>query len=125
MEDPTPEQLDVPKKAVALWEAQAGAGSWQDLLRSSSPCCSRFAGRTCDPMEDPQWSSLGRTEACGKDWHGRSSWMTVFSGRDTVLEQGKSVRRAPLEEEGVAEKMCDEPAATPIPCLPVLMEGGR
>ena len=40
------------------WEACAGAGSWQDLWRKSSPCWSRFAGRTCDPAGDPCWSSL-------------------------------------------------------------------
>ena len=42
------------------WEARAGAGSWQDLWPHGerSPRWSRFAGRTCDPMGDPRWSSL-------------------------------------------------------------------
>jgi len=31
-----------------------------------------------------------------------------------MLKQGKSVRSAPSEEEGVAETMCDEWTATPI-----------
>jgi len=29
-----------------------------DLWRVRSPCWSRFAGRTCDTVEDPRWSSL-------------------------------------------------------------------
>jgi len=49
-----------PKGAVTLQRACAGAGSWQDLWihGERSPHWSRFAGRTCDPMEDPRWSSL-------------------------------------------------------------------
>jgi len=38
------------KEAVSPWEAHAGAGSWQDLLRKRSPCCSRSAGRICDSL---------------------------------------------------------------------------
>ena len=30
MQDPMPEQEGCPKEAVTLWEACAGAGSWQD-----------------------------------------------------------------------------------------------
>ncbi|GAB0180481.1 hypothetical protein GRJ2_000513400 [Grus japonensis] len=46
-----------PKEAVTLWEARAGAGSWQDLWphRKRSPHWSRFGGRTCDPMGDPEY----------------------------------------------------------------------
>ena len=49
-----------PKEAVTPWGARAGAGSWQDLRTRGerSPCRSRFAGRTCDPMGGPRWSSL-------------------------------------------------------------------
>ena len=48
------------KEAVTLWEAHAGAWSWQDLWipGERSPRWSRFSGRTCDPMGDPHWSSL-------------------------------------------------------------------
>jgi len=58
------------KKAVILWRARAGAGSWQDLWTRGerSPRRSRFAGRACDPMGEPRWSSL-----CLKDcttWEG-------------------------------------------------------
>ncbi|GAB0178896.1 hypothetical protein GRJ2_000354900 [Grus japonensis] len=31
MEDPTPEQVEAPEGGCGLWEAQAGASSWQDL----------------------------------------------------------------------------------------------
>jgi len=48
------------KEAVTLWGACAGAGSWQDLRTCGerSPCQSRFAGRACDTVGDPRWSSL-------------------------------------------------------------------
>jgi len=38
-----------------------------------------------------------------------------------ILEQGKSVRSPPPEEEGAAEIMCDELTATPIACPPALL----
>ena len=60
---------------------------------------------------------------CGKDPHWRSSWRTVSHGRDPTLEQGKSVRSPPPEEEGAAETMCDELTATPIP-IPLCCPGG-
>ncbi|GAB0179066.1 zinc finger and BTB domain-containing protein 5 [Grus japonensis] len=140
MEDPTLEQVEAPEGGCGLWEAHAGASSWQDLWthgeRSSRQ--SRFAGRTCDPVGDPRWSSLllkvctpwkrlnvgavgeelqpvGRTHV-GEVWEGLSPM------RDTSLEQGQSVRSPPPEEEGAAETTCDELTTTPIP--PVLL-GGR
>jgi len=42
-----------------------------------------------------------------------------------MLEQGKTVRGPPLEEEGVAETKCDELTATPIRCPHVPLEGRR
>ena len=59
-----------PKEAVTLWEARAGAASWQELRPHGerSPRWSRFSGRTCDPVGDPRWSSV-----CLKDcmsWKG-------------------------------------------------------
>ncbi|KAK4832385.1 LOW QUALITY PROTEIN: hypothetical protein QYF61_022240 [Mycteria americana] len=49
-----------PKEVVALWEAHAGADSWQDLWTHGerSPCQSRSSGKTCDLMGGPRWSSL-------------------------------------------------------------------
>ena len=40
-----------------------------------------------------------------------------------MLEQGKSVRSPPPEEEGAAETTCDELTQTPIPRPPVLLRG--
>ena len=49
-----------PKEAVTLWRACARADSWQDLWTSgeSRPRWSRFAGRACDLVGVPRWSSL-------------------------------------------------------------------
>jgi len=48
------------KEAVTLWRTCAGAGSCQDLWPcvESIPGWSRFAGRICDPVGNPCWSSL-------------------------------------------------------------------
>ena len=59
----------------------------------------------------------------GKDSHWRSSWRTVSCGRDPTLEQGKSVRSPPSEEEGAAETTCDELTATSIPHPPCAAQG--
>ena len=40
-----------------------------------------------------------------------------------MLEQGKSVRSSPPEEEGVTETTCDGLTATPIPCPSALLLG--
>ncbi|GAB0187939.1 hypothetical protein GRJ2_001259200 [Grus japonensis] len=60
MEDPMLEQVVAPKGGLTSWETQAGASSWQDLWTHGqrTPHQSRFAGRTCDPVGDPHWSSL-------------------------------------------------------------------
>jgi len=42
-----------------------------------------------------------------------------------MLEQGKSVRSPPPEEEGAAETTCDELTITPIPCPPAPLRGRR
>jgi len=42
-----------------------------------------------------------------------------------TLDQGKSVRSLPPEEEGAAETTCDELTTTPIPCPPALLRGRR
>jgi len=41
-----------------------------------------------------------------------------------MLEQGKTVRSPPPEEEGAAETMCDELTVTPIP-RPSALPGGK
>lgn len=49
---------------------------------------------------------------------------TVSCGRDSMLEQEKSVRSCP-EKEGGAETACGELSPAPISNLPVLLEGRR
>jgi len=58
------------KDSVTPWRTHAGAGSCQDLQTCGerSPCRSRFAGRACDPMGDPRWSSLFLKD--GTPWEG-------------------------------------------------------
>ncbi|PKU44760.1 suppression of tumorigenicity 5 protein isoform x4 [Limosa lapponica baueri] len=103
-----------------------------------SPGWSRFFGRICDPVEDPRWGSLfmkdyipwkrPMVEQFVKNcslWEGLMlKKSTVFRGRDPMLEQGKSVRSPPPEEEGAAET-CEELTTTSIPRSPVLLKGRR
>jgi len=49
-------------------------------------------GAVCEELQP-----MGRTH------HWRSVWRTVSHERDLTLEQGKSVRSPPSEEEGAAE----------------------
>jgi len=61
---------------------------------------------------------VGRThagEVCGE--------LSPVRGTFT-LEQGKSVRSTPPEEEGAAETTCDELTSTPIPRPPGCLGGG-
>ena len=60
----------------------------------------------------------------GKDLNWRKSWGADPRGRDPTLEQGKSVRSPPPEEEGAAETTCDELTATPIPVPLRCWQGG-
>ncbi|GAB0187970.1 hypothetical protein GRJ2_001262300 [Grus japonensis] len=123
MKDPTPEQVD----------AQAGAGSWQDLWTHGerSPRRSRFAGRTCDPMGDPRWSSLllkdctlwkrPTLEQLVKNcslWEGltlEKSMEDCLLWEGPQAGAGKSVRSPRPEEEGAAETPHDELTTNPIP----------
>ncbi|GAB0180290.1 AN1-type zinc finger protein 5-like [Grus japonensis] len=61
VEDPTPEQVEAPKGGCGPWEAQAGAGPWQDLwpCGERSPGWSRFAGRTCEPVGETHAGAVG------------------------------------------------------------------
>jgi len=52
-------------------------------------------------------------------------WRTVSHERDLTLEEWKSVRSPAREGEGAAETTCDELTATPNPCPPVPLGGGR
>jgi len=112
MEDATSEQGDA-QEAVNPWRAHAGAGFCQDLWTRGerSPSWSRFAGRVCDPVRDPRWSSLFLKDC--SPWEG------------PILGQGKSVRSPLPEEEEAAETTCDELTATPISHPPALLREGR
>jgi len=92
-----------PTDAVTLWRAHTGAGSWQDLWphEERSPRRSRFAGRACDPVGDPHWSSLFLKDC--------TPWEAP------TLGQGQSVRSPPHDENGAAEITSDELLATPTP----------
>ena len=90
-----------------------------------TPRRSRWLGleKAVTPWESPRWSSSWRTAARGKHSRCRSLWRTVCRGRVPTVEQEKSVRSPPPEEEGAAETTCDELTATPIP-VPLCCCGG-
>jgi len=85
----------------------------QPVAEGLHPMRGTHAGAVCS------W----RTALRLKDSHWSSLWRTVSRKRDLTLEQGKNVRSPPPEEEGVAEAMCDELTATPIPHPPVMLRG--
>jgi len=64
---------------VTPWGAHAGAGSWQNLRTygERSPHWGRFAGRTCDAVGDPRWSSLFLKD--GTPWEGPTLGQCVKS----------------------------------------------
>jgi len=70
-----------------------------------SPRWSRFAGRTCDPMRCPCWSSPLRAAPCGKDPCRSCLWEGPHTGAG-----------AECEEEGAAEMRGDELTTAPSPC---------
>ncbi|GAB0190707.1 EH domain-containing protein 4 [Grus japonensis] len=125
------------KEAVTLWEARAGAGSWQDLWPHGerSPGWSRFAGRTCDPVGDPGWSSLllkdctpwkGPTlEQLVKNCSLCKGLMLEFMEDCLPWEGPHAGAGEECEEEGAAETTCDELTTTSIPRHPVLLAGRR
>ena len=76
-------------------------------------------GRTHAGAVREELQPMGRThfgEVCGE--------LSPVRGTFT-LEQKKSVRSPPPEEEGAAETMCDELTITPIPHPPALLGGRR
>jgi len=76
-------------------------------------------GRTHAGAVREELHPVGRThvgEACGE--------LSPVGGT-FILEQGKSVKNPPPEEEGAAEITWDELTATPIPHPPVLLGGRR
>lgn len=105
-----PDQVDAQKKqAMIPWKSQAGAGSLQGMWRKE-PTWSKFSGRTCDPIENPQQSSL--------------FWRIVSHEKYPVLEKRKNVRPLPHEEEGASETACGKLVTAPIPHSLVLLGAG-
>jgi len=85
----------------------------QDLWTQEerSPCWSRFAGRTCDPVGDPHWSRLllkdcsqWKRPMLKKFMENRLPWEGLYTGAGEECE-----------EEGAAETTCDELTTTPFP----------
>jgi len=131
------------KEAVILWGPHAGAGSCQELRTHGqrSPHWSRFAGRACDPVGDPRWSSLFLKDCTS--WEGPTLWQFVKNcslWEGPMLEKfvencllwerphtgaGKSVRSPPPERQGVAETSCHEQTTIPFPRTPALLGGRR
>ena len=54
---------------------------------------------------------------------GEVQWRTVFCGRDPTLEQGKSVRSPPPEEEGAAETTAETIFPQVESVLPMMVTG--
>jgi len=118
--------------------AHSGAGSSQDswIFEERNPCCSRFAGKTCDPMGDPCWSSLFLKDCT--PWEGPtleqfmkncSLWEGAMLEKfveDCLPWEGHHTgARDEWEEERAAETMCGELTANPIPSPAVLLVGRR
>lgn len=82
-----------------------------------------LAGFVISPAGDPRWSTSRRAGAHGEDLQWSSLCRTESCGRDSTLEHGKSARN-PSHEEGEAVTRYDELTSAPIPCPPVPL-GGR
>ncbi|KAJ7421660.1 hypothetical protein BTVI_17220 [Pitangus sulphuratus] len=119
MEGPTLELVDVPE-GDAPWEAHGAARSWQDLWLHGerSPCCSRFAGRTCDPIGEPHRSSLFLKDC--PSWKGSMleqlmknciQWEGFMFDKfvePLTWEASHAEAEEEHDEQGEAETTCDE-----------------
>ena len=88
---------------------------WGTTLEQPIPEGLHPVGRTHAGALPEELQPVGSThvgEVCGKLSPVRGTFM---------LEQGKSVRSPPSEEEGAAKTTCDELTVTPIPRTPVLL----
>ncbi|GAB0183023.1 AN1-type zinc finger protein 5-like [Grus japonensis] len=126
MEDPMLEQVDAPKGGCDLMGSMEQAAGRTCGKRQRSPRWSRFAGRTCDPVGDPQWSGLFLKDCT--PWKGPmleqlvkkfSLWEGLMLEKlveDCLLREGPHAAPGEeREEEGAAETMCDELPTTPTP----------
>jgi len=108
---------------VTPLDAYVGAGSWQDLQTHGerSLCWSRFAGRVCDPVGDPHWSSLFL-----KDCTPCEGLSLEQLTENCLLWVGpRAGAGEESEEEGTTKTMSDELTTTSIPIPPVLLAGRR
>ncbi|PKU29546.1 neurexin-3-hypothetical protein [Limosa lapponica baueri] len=126
MEDPTPEQVDVPKGGCDLIKdpmLEQAPGRNCGLMERG-PRWSRFADMTSDPTGDPCWSSFFM-KGC-TPWKGPmleqfvencSLWegpMLQKFVEDCLPWMGAHVgAREQCEEEGTVEITCDELTTTP------------
>ena len=90
-------------------EVNGGADNHLQLMEDPTPEQVDAPEGGCDPVGSLCWS-----RTCGP-----------VETEEPMLEQGKSVRSPPPEEEGAAETTCDELTAAPIPCPPALRVGRR
>ncbi|GAB0186735.1 AN1-type zinc finger protein 5-like [Grus japonensis] len=128
MEDPMLEQVETPKGGCD----PVGSPRWNRLLAGpvapwkEEPTLEQSAPEGLHPVGEIHAGAVREElQHMGKDSRWRSLWRTVSRGRDPMLEQGKSVRSPPPEEEGAAETACDELTTTPVPHPPVLLRGRR
>ncbi|GAB0208755.1 AN1-type zinc finger protein 5-like [Grus japonensis] len=82
------------------------------------------------PVEDLTPEQVEKPKG-GCDPVGSLRWSKLLAGpvdlwrKEPTLEQGKSGRSPPPEDEEAAETTCDELTVIPIPCPPVLLGGRR
>ena len=91
------------------------------LWRERSPCWNRSSGRTCGPVGHPGWSSPFLKDC--NPWEGLT--LEKFMEDCLLWEWPHTGAGEEREEEGAAERMCDEPTTTPIPHPPVPLRGRR
>ena len=106
-----PRSVKMEEREEVLWSRDSpaarggphgGAGGWAQKRP-------RFCGKA------HAGAVYGGLQCVEKDLSWRNSWRADPHERDPMLEQGKSVRSPPPEEEGEVETMWDELTATPIP----------
>jgi len=130
MEDPTPEQVDMPCRTLAesLCRSRLWAGT---VAHGEEPTQSGFAGRTCDTSGHPHWSSWflrdctpwkGPTlEQFLKDcipWEGPTLKQFV---EDCSPQEGPHTGAGTSMRRRAAEMKHYELTATPFPHCPALL----
>ncbi|OPJ89134.1 hypothetical protein AV530_016360 [Patagioenas fasciata monilis] len=111
IEDPMPEQMDAPKGGCdpmeSLCWSRLLAGPVNPVERGAHAGTSFLAGLVTPWVTHAEAVCSKRTSPRGKHPRWNSSWRTASYGKDPMLEQGKTVRSPPPEEEGAARTICD------------------